>query len=186
MSMTTDDLFDLLSTRGSGRYGLSAVTQIEHALQSAATAVERRLGDEIVIAALLHDVGHLFVGADIDLAAKGVDDRHEDAAAEVLAAVYGPAVAEPVRLHVAAKRYLCGVDPTYYGKLSQDSKDSLALQGGPMSRDEIARFDTLEYRAAALALRMIDDEAKVAGRVTDGLEVYRPIAQRLENARITA
>lgn len=180
MDMTTDDIFDLMARRGTGRYGLSAVSQLEHALQSAALARQRNLGDELVIAALLHDVGHLLVGDDVDLAGQGVDDRHEETSAQVLARLYGCNVAEPVRLHVAAKRYLCGVNPDYYEKLSADSRQSLALQGGPMAADEIAAFDRLEHRAAALALRLIDDEAKVAGLATPALETYRNLAQRLE------
>lgn len=182
MELTTDTVFDLMALRGTGRYGLSDVTQLEHALQSAALASKRRLGDDLVIAALLHDVGHLLVGDDVNLAAEGIDDVHEETAARALVALYGPAVSEPVRLHVAAKRYLCGTNPGYYGKLSQDSKDSLALQGGPMSAAEIAEFDALAHRAPALALRIIDDEAKTPGLVIPGLENYRPIAARLEAA----
>jgi len=182
MNMTTDDLFTLMARRGAGRYGLSAINQIEHALQSAALAGQRQHGDELVIAALFHDLGHLLVGEDVNLAADGVDDVHEEAGARMLEQLYGPGVAEPVRLHVAAKRYLCGVNASYYDRLSQDSRDSLALQGGPMSPGEIAAFDRLEHRAAALALRMIDDEAKVAGLETPGLEAYRAIAERLEHA----
>ena len=180
MAMTTDDVFDLMARRGTGRYGLSAVSQLEHALQSAALARQRNLGDEMVIAALLHDFGHLLVGDDVDLAGQGVDDLHEETSARALESLYGRNVAEPVRLHVAAKRYLCGVNPGYYDKLSADSRESLALQGGPMSPDEIAAFDRLEHRAAALALRIIDDEAKVPGLATPGLETYRPVATRLE------
>ena len=182
MQLTTDTLFDLMARRGSGLYGLSAVTQIEHALQSAKLATDRGLSDELVIAALFHDVGHLFIGDDKNLAAEGIDDLHEETAAKALAQVYGAAVAEPVRLHVAAKRYLCGANPDYYGKLSQDSKDSLALQGGPMRAGELADFDRLEHRAAALALRIIDDEAKVEGLATPALETYRDMAARLEAA----
>ncbi len=183
MDTTTDRIFDLLARRGTGRYGLSDVSQIEHALQSAALAVQRRLGDELVIAALLHDLGHLLVGDDVDLAGQGIDDRHEDAGARILEGLYGPGVAEPVRLHVAAKRYLCGVNPGYFDRLSEDSRTSLALQGGPMGADEIAAFDRLEHRAAALALRLIDDEAKVSGLATPGLEAYRATALRLETTR---
>lgn len=178
--MTTDTLFALLETRGTGRYGLSAVNQLEHALQSAALAIERRLGDEIVIASLFHDVGHLLVGDDVDLADQGIDDVHEETSARVLEKLFGPAVAEPVRLHVAAKRYLCGANPAYLDKLSEDSRTSLALQGGPMSAEEIAAFDRLEYRAAALALRLIDDEAKQPGLPTAGLDSYRAMARRLQ------
>ncbi len=182
MQLTTGTVFDLMANRGTGLYGLSAVTQLEHALQSAALAHQRQLGDALVIAALLHDVGHLVVGEDVNLAAEGIDDLHEEAAAKALVGIYGSGVAEPVRLHVAAKRYLCGANPDYYGKLSQDSKDSLALQGGPMTAEEIAAFDRLEHRSAALALRIIDDEAKVAGLTTPPLETYRAMAARLEAA----
>jgi predicted HD phosphohydrolase len=182
MDMTTDGIFDLMARRGAGRYGLSAVSQLEHALQSAALAAQRSLGDEMVIAALFHDLGHLLAGDDVDLAAQGIDDEHEQASARILDSLYGGSVAEPVRLHVAAKRYLCGVNPDYFEKLSTDSRESLALQGGPMSRQEIAAFDRLDHRAAALALRIIDDEAKVPGLATPGLETYRPLAARLEAA----
>jgi predicted HD phosphohydrolase len=182
MDLTTDAIFDLMARRGTGRYGLSEVSQIEHALQSAALAAGRGLGDELVIAALFHDLGHLLVGADADLAGQGIDDLHEDAGARILERLYGPGVAEPVRLHVAAKRYLCGVNAGYLEKLSADSLQSLTLQGGPMAPDEIAAFDRLEFRAPALALRLIDDEAKVPGLATPGLDAYRAVAEQLEAA----
>lgn len=178
--MTTDELFDLMRTRGCGRYGLSAVNQLEHALLSPALAHQRQLGDAFVIAALLHDAGHLLSGEDTNLASQGIDDQHEEASTRILDGLYGPAVAGPVRLHVASKRYLCGVDPNNYEKLSDDSRQSLVLQGGPMSADEIATFDRLEHRAAALALRMIDDAAKVPVLPTPGLDSYREMAQRIE------
>jgi predicted HD phosphohydrolase len=182
MDMTGEDLFELMGRRGMGRYGLSAVSQLEHALQSAALANERGLGDAIVIAALFHDVGHLLVGEDVNLAGEGIDDKHEETSADILERIYGAGVAEPVRLHVAAKRYLCAANPDYCAKLSEDSRESLALQGGPMSAGERAAFDRLPHRAAALALRLIDDEAKVEGLATPGLETYRPLAARLEAA----
>jgi len=170
MDLSTERIFQLLDSRGAGRYGLSAVTQKEHALQSADLATKRGLGDALVIAALFHDLGHLLVGDDVNLAEQGVDDLHEETSANALAKLFGNDVAEPVRLHVAAKRYLCAVNPAYYDKLSEDSRQSLLLQGGPMSPLEVAAFDKLDHRAAALALRLIDDEAKVAGLKTPGLE----------------
>ena len=182
MDLSTEGIFELLDRRGAGRYGLSAVSQKEHALQSADLAVKRGLGDRLVIAALFHDLGHLLVGEDVNLAEQGVDDLHEEASANALAKLFGNDVAEPVRLHVAAKRYLCAVNPAYYDKLSEDSRQSLLLQGGPMSPAEVAAFDKLEHRAAALALRMIDDEAKVAGLKPPGLETYRAMARGLHAA----
>ena len=186
MDLSTERIFQLLDDRGSGQYGLSAVTQKQHALQSAHLAVKRGLGDQLVIAALFHDLGHLLVGDDVDLAARGVDDLHEVTSANALETLFGTEVAEPVRLHVAAKRYLCAVNPAYYGKLGPDSRQSLVLQGGPMRAEEVAAFDALKHRAAALALRLIDDEAKVPGLETPGLDAYRQIAARLEDAAALA
>jgi len=183
VDLSTDRIFQVLESRGSGRYGLSSVTQTEHALQAADLAAKRGLGDQLVIAALFHDVGHLLVGEDVDLAQAGVDDLHEETSAAALEGLFGKEVSEPVRLHVAAKRYLCAVNPAYYDKLSEDSRRSLALQGGPMSPAEVAAFDGLEHRAAALALRIIDDEAKVAGLKTPPLGSYRGIATRLQRER---
>src|SRR5262245_37339736 len=183
MDLSTEQLFQLLESRGGGRYGLSSVTQKEHALQAAELAAQRGLGEALVIAALFHDVGHLLVGEDVDLAHEGIDDLHEETSANALEALFGRNVAEPVRLHVAAKRYLCAVNPAYYDKLAEDSRRSLELQGGPMTPTEVAAFDILEHRAAALALRMIDDEAKVAGLKTLTLESYRPLAARLQLQR---
>jgi phosphonate degradation associated HDIG domain protein len=183
MDLSTERIFQLLDSRGTGRYGLSAVTQKEHALQAADLATKRGLGDALVIAALFHDLGHLLVGDDVNLAQQGVDDLHEETSANALAKLFGNDIAEPVRLHVAAKRYLCAVNPAYYDKLSEDSRQSLLLQGGPMSPLEVAAFDKLEHRAAALALRMIDEEAKVAGLKTPGLDSYRAMATRLQKPR---
>ncbi|MFV0296242.1 MAG: HD domain-containing protein [Hyphomicrobiaceae bacterium] len=182
MKITLARLFELLETHGNGRYGLSDVTQLDHALQSAALAADRLLGEEIVVAALFHDVGHLLADVDVSLADDGIDDRHEETSADMLEPIFGRAVSEPVRLHVAAKRYLCGSNPAYFEKLSQDSRTSLAVQGGPMTALEIAAFDRLDGRAAALALRIIDDEAKIVGLRTPDLTSYREMAARLERA----
>lgn len=177
--LTLDQLFERMATRGTGAYGLSDVNQLEHALQSAALAEARGLGPAMTIAALFHDVGHLFEEADVDLASEGVDDHHEDASADLLDPLFGPEVSAPVRLHVAAKRYLCGAEPAYFDKLSQDSRTSLAIQGGPMSAEEIAVFEAAPGFEAGVALRRIDDEAKVAGLEVPGLGAYRAMAEAL-------
>jgi len=176
---TLDDLFGRLRDRGDGAYGLSSVSQKEHALQAAALAAEQGLGDAMVIAALFHDVGHLVDDRDVDFAADGIDDHHEDVSADLVAPLFGPAVAEPIRLHVAAKRYLCATEASYFAKLSPDSVRSLDLQGGPMSADEVAAFDAHPFAAQAVALRRIDEQAKVPGRAVPGLESYRDMAERL-------
>ncbi|MEM0949418.1 MAG: HD domain-containing protein [Pseudomonadota bacterium] len=178
-NVTLEMLFDRLGTRGTGAYGLADVNQLEHALQSAALAAAEKRGDGFTIAALFHDVGHLVADADVDLAAQGIDDRHEEASADVLLPIFGPEIAEPVRLHVASKRYLCTVEPDYYGKLSVDSVQSLELQGGLMSEDEVRDFEALPGFEHGVALRRIDDAAKVPGLAVPPLEAYRPVAQRV-------
>ena len=181
---SVDEVFDLMATRADGSYGLAGVTQLEHALQSAALAVERDLGDALVIAALLHDIGHLAVAKDVSLADQGIDDRHEDAGPAMLADVFGPEVTEPIRLHVDAKRYLCAVEADYFGRLAPDSVRSLKLQGGPMSADEVAAFAGNPAIKAAADLRRIDDDAKTPGLDVPGLEAYRSMAEGLAKPAI--
>lgn len=171
-----DDLFLLLENRGGGRYGLSDVSQLEHALQSAALAAEAGREGTLVLAALFHDIGHLVPEADVALADRGIDDRHETVGAGMLEDVFGPAVADPVRLHVRAKRFLCARESGYALKLSEDSRRSLALQGGAMTAEEAAAFEITPGAAAAVALRRIDDRAKVPGYRVPPLAAYRDLA----------
>ena len=177
--VTTELLFERLETRGHGAYGLARVSQLEHALQSAHLAQTKGLGDEMTIAALFHDVGHLVYDRDTDLAGQGIDDKHEDASAVALELLFGKNVSEPVRLHVDAKRYLCGAEADYFGKLSPDSVRSLELQGGPMKGDELAAFEAHGHFKRAIELRRIDDAAKVPGLEVPDLDTYRPMAKAL-------
>jgi gamma-butyrobetaine dioxygenase len=108
-------------------------------------------GQPLVAAALLHDIGHL---------RQESDSRHGDAGAQWLSQWFGVAVTEPVRLHVAAKRYLCASEPGYYGRLSAESVRTLARQGGPMTADQVAAFEALPFARDAVTLRRWDDEAK--------------------------
>jgi len=108
-------------------------------------------GKPLVAAALLHDIGHL---------RQEPDGRHGDAGAQWLSQWFGAAVTEPVRLHVAAKRYLCASEPGYYGRLSAESVRTLAVQGGPMTVDQVAAFEALPFARDAVAVRRWDDEAK--------------------------
>src|SRR5262249_4307038 len=128
-------------------------------------------------AALLHDFGHLV--ADDDTAAeRGVDTEHEELGWAFLSEHFPPQVIEPVRMHVAAKRYLCAVDPSYFDVLSPASRLSLDLQGGPMDADEAAAFAASPYAEAACRLRRYDDEAKDPDRETPPLEHYRAVLER--------
>lgn len=168
-----DTIFDLFATRGSALYFGEAITEEEHALQAAALAESEDAGNELVVAALLHDIGHLLHGHDEHIAERGVDGRHEDIGYAWLTRHYDPPVTDPVRLHVAAKRYLCTVDHGYAGGLSPASLRSLELQGGPMNAAEVGQFECEPHFSAAVRVRRWDDAAKVVGLVVPPLEHYR-------------
>ena len=164
----------LLELKADGRYGLHDITQREHALQAAWLAEREGCAPALVAAALLHDVGHLVHGLGEDPAAEGLDDRHEEAGHAFLAAWFGPEVTEPVRLHVAAKRYLCATEADYFGRLSPDSVRSLALQGGAMSAEEVAAFRALPQARDAVRLRRFDEAAKVKDLRTPPVAHFLP------------
>ena len=157
---------DMLEHRADGLYGLHDVTQREHALQSAWLAERDGHPPALIAAALMHDIGHLVHDLGDNPAEEGIDDRHEELGNAWLAKHFDPEVSEPVRLHVAAKRYLCATEADYFDKLSPDSVLSLSLQGGPMSAEEVEAFQTLPHYAEAVQLRRYDDEAKVTGLAT--------------------
>ncbi len=174
-----DEIIDLFQNRGDVAYHGEAVSQTEHALQSAALAERQGAPDNLVIAALLHDVGHLLDGQDEDLAVNGVDGQHEAAAHAWLSTHFGPEVTEPVRLHVDAKRYLCAKNAAYLQGLSPASQLSLELQGGPMTPLERAQFEANPHCRDAVRLRYWDDTAKVPKLEVPGLEYYRIRLERL-------
>ncbi len=156
----------LLEVGGQHRYGLHDITQLEHALQTALLAEQAGEPGSLVAAALLHDIGHMVQESGENPAADGVDDRHEQLGHAFLEQWFGPEVCEPVRLHVAAKRYLCATEAGYFGRLAPDSVLSLSLQGGPMAAAEVAAFAALPQAGAAVRLRCYDEQAKVKGLAT--------------------
>lgn len=169
MSQATDILAEiqhLLEQKASGRYGLTLVNQQQHALQAATLAEREGHGDALVVAALLHDIGHMVHDFGENPADNGIDDQHEEVGHAWLQRHFGPEVTEPVRLHVAAKRFLCAVEADYSSKLSPDSVKSLALQGGPMSPGEVTAFKALPQYSEAVQLRRYDEQAKVTGLET--------------------
>jgi|ERR1017187_2818085 phosphonate degradation associated HDIG domain protein len=176
---SVDEVFKLLAAGGGEAYFGEPVTVLEHSLQ-AAWFVQRKGGDErLITAALLHDLGHLMHTEGEDAAARGLDTRHEELGAEALAEHLSAAVLNPIRLHVAAKRYLCFAEPRYLAALSAASVESLALQGGPMSAEEAEGFLALPHARDAITLRHADDAAKVRGLAVRALESYRPLVASL-------
>lgn len=181
--MTSEEILAIFREAGAAAYFGEPVTVSEHSLQTAYLAQKTEAPDSLIIAALLHDIGHL-----IDPAPEELDDWKTDAFHELsgslwLAQRFEADVSEPVRLHVAAKRYLCATDPAYFGKLSAASGVTLALQGGPMSSPETQTFEAERFFREAVLLRRWDDHAKVEGLQTPDFAAYRPLIDSLTKPR---
>ena len=180
---TTEELIErvlrLLDERGREHYD-ERVTQLEHALQTGQLARAEGAADALIVAALLHDIGHLLVErSEVDR-----DSQHELVGARFLRRWFGPEVSAPVALHVAAKRYLVGRDPAYAVTLSPASTRSLTLQGGPFDALARANFARLPHAESAIALRRWDDRAKVPDLPVPPLPSFVPALWRL--ARVSA
>ena len=180
-------LAELFTSEGAADYLGEPVTVAQHLLQAGALAAAAGAPDALVAAALLHDTGHLR-GADPladepELSGRelmgGTDNDHGERGAAWLARWFPPAVTEPVRLHVAAKRYLCAAEPGYLGLLSPASVYTLSLQGGPMTGAEAAAFAAGPYAAGAVAVRRWDDAAKDPAADVPGFARYRPLLEGL-------
>ncbi len=169
------ELGALMAERGRRNYG-EKITIAEHCLLTAAAAAAQGEPDTLVAACLLHDVGHFLDEPDDDYGIHSHGDLGGDWAAER----FGPAVSEPVRMHVEAKRYLCAIEPDYHDTLSPASQYTLAKQGGPMSSEEADRFIAGPHAKDALRLRRYEDErGKRADVDIPDLSHFRPLLERL-------
>lgn len=178
MALRLDDIAELFDLHGGIEYGGEGVTQLEHALQTAQRAEREGADDTLVTAALLHDLGHLLNLQGETPTARGVDDQHQYFAIPFLRPLFPPAVIEAIRLHVDAKRALCALESGYYDALSEDSKRSLALQGGTFSPAEAQAFIAKPFAHEAMRVRRWDDAAKVPGVATPALTHYLEVAGR--------
>jgi phosphonate degradation associated HDIG domain protein len=176
--LTIDDIETLFTRRGDEQYSGEPVTQLEHALQSAALAEAEGADDELVTAALLHDLGHLLQDLGETPTLRGVDDVHQYAALPFLRGLFGERVLGGIRLHVDAKRYLCATRAEYHDALSEDSKRSLKLQGGVFDAAQAQAFIAQPGAPDAVRLRLWDDQAKVAGLPTPALSHFLGRARR--------
>ena len=155
----------------------------EHGLQAAYFAQAEGAPEALVVAALLHDIGHLLESVPDAIEDWTADAHHEETGARWLSRHFAAAVSEPVRLHVPAKRYLCATDARYLARLSPASVHTLQLQGGPMSAHEVTRFEAERFCRDAVRVRRWDDQGKVAGLKTPGLDAYLPLIERLAQLR---
>jgi phosphonate degradation associated HDIG domain protein len=179
-----DAIAELFASEGAADYLGEPVTVAAHLLQAGARAQAAGAPPALVAAALLHDVGHLrgadAEAADIELSGRdlmaGTDNDHGDRGAQWLSAQRFPAsVTEPIRLHVAAKRYLCATEPSYFGQLSQASVYTLSVQGGPMTDAQAREFEREPHAGDAIAVRRWDDEAKDPSADVPDFDHYRPL-----------
>jgi phosphonate degradation associated HDIG domain protein len=182
MSLTLADIETLFLRHGASQYSGEPVTQLEHALQTALLAEQAGADDELVTAALLHDLGHLLAHENGQLGAtptlSGIDDLHQFIAVPFLRGAFASRLVDAVQWHVDAKRYLCATRPAYFDALSADSKRSLVLQGGVFTALEAAAFIDRPHAEVAVELRLWDDLAKQAALPTPPLSHFLERAGR--------
>jgi predicted HD phosphohydrolase len=177
-----DTVFATLSQASLRRYG--GVDLLAHALQCGMNAERAGAPPALIAAALLHDIGSCLVEGGAHAAIeRGEDAGHEQLGASFLSAWFGAEVTEPVRLHVDAKRYLTATEPAYRAALSETSRRTLELQGGPLSADDAARFTAQPHAVDAIRLRRWDEAAKLPDRATPPLEHFRPYLAACLRAR---
>lgn len=174
-----DFIAEIFARRGSESYLGEAVTMSQHMLQAAHLAEQEGADEDLVAAALLHDIGHYTNEFPDDALAQGVDNHHDKAGAAVLAPFFPPVVVDAVRGHVAAKRYLCTTDTSYHARLSPASVHTLKLQGGFMSQEEIDAFRRRPNFDAIIRIRQWDEAAKDPDASTPPFEHYTPLLQRV-------
>ncbi|MCC7481122.1 MAG: HD domain-containing protein [Hyphomicrobiales bacterium] len=175
-------LADIFERRGGEEYLGEPVTMAEHMLQGAQFAENAGEPEIIIVAALLHDIGH-FTSEFGSFTMDDVEDRHhEEAGAAVLERVCPTLVTDCVRYHVAAKRYLCAARPEYFKRLSEASVLSLKLQGGPMSPAEVAAFEKNPNVKEIVKVRHYDDAGKRTDMKTQTFSYYAPMVQRVVDA----
>ncbi len=172
-------LADIFERRGGEEYLGEPVTMAEHMLQGATMAERAGMDEVIIVAALLHDIGHFTSEFGMFTMEDEEDRLHEKAGAAVLERFFPTLVTDCVRWHVAAKRYLCATKPEYFGRLSEASVHSLNLQGGPMSADEVAEFERNPNAREIVQVRYLDDAGKHPDMQTPGFAHFAPMVQRV-------
>ena len=177
---------DIFKRRGGEEYLGEPVTMAEHMLQGAHFAHSEGQTEEIIVAALLHDIGHFTSEFGMFSMDDTEDKLHELAGAEVLSAFFPQIVTDCVRHHVPAKRYLCATQPEYFEQLSEASVHSLSLQGGPMSDEEVGAFEANPHVKEIVQVRLYDDRGKVAGMEVPGFDHYADMVQRVVDRHLEA
>ncbi|EEE38336.1 HD domain protein [Rhodobacteraceae bacterium KLH11] len=170
---------DIFDRRGGEEYLGEPVTMAQHMLQGATIAEQNGMPEEIIVGALLHDIGHFTSEFGTYHPGDTEDRHHEDAGAEVLEQFFPSVITDCCRYHVAAKRYLCATKPEYFDRLSAASVHTLELQGGPMSTDEVATFESNPNLSQIIQVRYLDEAGKRADMETPDFSHFAPMVQRM-------
>ena len=170
---------DIFNRRGAESYLGEDVTMAQHMLQAAQCAEESGADESLIVAALLHDIGHYKNEIPETALAKGINNYHEEAGANFLEDYFPVSVIEPIRQHVSAKRYLCAVKSNYFQSLSVASVHTLNLQGGPMNENEIKEFEKNAYLDECVKLRYCDEGAKDPERIHPQFSYFRALVESL-------
>lgn len=179
-NIIANEIIQLYEQYGGSEYAGEKVTQLEHMVQAARLAEQEGYEEEVILAAFLHDVGHICVSAHEDnaMAEWGIKD-HEEVGADFLRGKgFSKRLSRLVESHVEAKRYLTWKDPLYYEQLSEASKKTLEYQGGPMYTDEAIAFEEHPLFNLIIQMRHWDDVAKIEHLETGDLEKYRAMIIR--------
>jgi len=173
MSKVFEEIKTIFTTGISEEYLGEDVKLVEHMLQCADLAKEAGAPDYLVVASLLHDIGHLLVDDAPGAQDAGIDMHHDVVGAEWVATRFPVSVAEPIRLHVAAKRYLITTQKDYLAKLSPSSVHTLNMQGGALNQEEVIDFISRVGAEDAVRVRLWDDMAKIRDKPTSKLEDFK-------------
>lgn len=176
-----DEIISLYSKHGDTEYFGESVTQLQHAFQSADLATAQNCDEEMVLAAFLHDIGHICVAdhAVTKMENYGVMNHEKIGAAFLRNRKFSERLVKLVQAHVSAKRYLTFKDANYYNQLSDASKQTLVFQGGKMSHDEAILFEQDAQFAEMIAMRKIDELAKEDKPVGDLVVFHKMIVKQL-------
>jgi predicted HD phosphohydrolase len=172
-----DEIFENMRRNAQMEYG-ERVTIVAHSLQAAVFAERDNADDLMIAAAFLHDYGHFVHDLGENIADKGIDAIHETLGADALSDFFVDEVIEPMRLHVAAKRFLVATDSEYLKTVSPASLLSLQVQGGPFNAQEVKAFEANPYFKRAIQLRLYDEAGKEPEMDVPEFEYYRPFLEK--------
>jgi 2-amino-1-hydroxyethylphosphonate dioxygenase (glycine-forming) len=186
ITQITDEIMGFYRLHGGEEYAGEKVTQLEHMVQAAQLAGEQGYDEEVVLAAFLHDIGHICEAGhgDNEMDGFGIKDHEEIGAGFLKSRGFSKKVVRLVESHVEAKRYLTFKYPEYYEQLSDASRKTLEYQGGRMSEEEAAAFEQYPLFSLIIQMRKWDEQAKIEHKPLPDLEHYREMIIRHLESRV--